>query len=471
LTQIERREARIRRIRSQLNQRTSPTQLGSLNNDELVALSEQSYAQYHVGKSQNEPVALPLFLQKNVGDPAIKVSNFYEVAPGVERALLCQDFIPKLKDHLLPRVKETLLSECNFSPLQKNPHSSPTTTESSAPGHLDCHGPDEEQSDCVLFQNDRIYSHRLIRFNYTTYDVRRDQDVANPGTTHCNVMLLSDPGVGTVETSGAFKLKFHPFRYARVLGIYHVNVIYVGRGMVDYNARRFDFMWVRWYEPPMAPIFDDLSGWNTWRLDRLSFFPVDHPGAFGFVDPADVLRGCHIIPRFSDGHKRADGSTVSKCAQDHNDWKAYYVARFVNLHLYYCRPSLMFDSFVDRDMLMRYHWGLGVGHSYASECQLKETKSAAQLGNDERATDNDLDDLLMQGSDAGCIVGGSLSKDPELESESDHDSEVGGDNPELCMEERENEDLGESSDDDSDEHGSELSDDLDNRSYGPGIAL
>ena len=27
--------------------------------------------------------------------------------------------------------------------------------------------------------------------------------------------------------------------------------------------------------------------------------------------------------------------------------------------------SIILSSFVDRDMLMRYHWGLGIGHQYA----------------------------------------------------------------------------------------------------------
>ena len=102
---------------------------------------------------------------------------------------------------------------------------------------------------------------------------------------------------------------------------------------------------------------------------------------------------------------------------------------------------------------------------------IQEAKSAQFSTNDDCATNNVLDDLL---GDAGCIVGGSLSTDPELESESDHDSDVGQDNPELCMEERENEDLGESSksDEDSlDEHSSEFSDDLDNDSYGPGTVM
>ena len=28
-------------------------------------------------------------------------------------------------------------------------------------------------------------------------------------------------------------------------------------------------------------------------------------------------------------------------------------------------PKYLSFSFVDRDMLMRYHWGFGVGHAYA----------------------------------------------------------------------------------------------------------
>jgi len=43
-------------------------------------------------------------------------------------------------------------------------------------------------------------------------------------------------------------LDSHRFLYARVLGAYHANIIYTGPGMHDYNARRFDFLWVRWYE-------------------------------------------------------------------------------------------------------------------------------------------------------------------------------------------------------------------------------
>jgi hypothetical protein len=49
----------------------------------------------------------------------------------------------------------------------------------------------------VLFKSDCMYNHRIVRFNYTTYDVRRSQDVINPRTSHCDIMLLADPSART----------------------------------------------------------------------------------------------------------------------------------------------------------------------------------------------------------------------------------------------------------------------------------
>ena len=34
---------------------------------------------------------------------------------------------------------------------------------------------------------------------------------------------------------------------------------------------------------------------------------MDEEDAFGFVDPKDVLRGCHILPRFAAGKRHPDG--------------------------------------------------------------------------------------------------------------------------------------------------------------------
>ena len=179
--------------------------------------------------------------------------------------------------------------------------------------------PDCQERNSVLLQNDRIYRHQLSRFNYTTYDVRRAQDVTNPRTSHCNIMLLAKRN----DENGSEP--DHPFMYARVLGIYHANVIYIGEGMVDYQARRVEFLWVRWFE------YDGTRSieWKDLRLDAVQFPPVESDDAFGFVDPRDVLRGCHIIPAFSRGKRHSDGISISRCALDGNDWARYLVNRCV----------------------------------------------------------------------------------------------------------------------------------------------
>lgn len=164
----------------------------------------------------------------------------------------------------------------------------------------------------MLFHKNRIYRHQIARFHYTTYDVRRGQDIIHPSTSHCNIMLLADD-------DGAGREQHHQchYLYARVLGIYHANVVYTGEGAADYNPRRVEFLWVRWYGLAQAP--------KRHRFESLSFPPMANTDSFGFVDPADVLRACHIVPAFSTGRTHTDGRGLSSCAMDAKDWKCYYV--------------------------------------------------------------------------------------------------------------------------------------------------
>ncbi|KIM83847.1 hypothetical protein PILCRDRAFT_55766, partial [Piloderma croceum F 1598] len=105
-----------------------------------------------------------------------------------------------------------------------------------------------------------------------------------------------------------------------------------------------EFLWVWWFE------YDGtrLVQWRGRRLDSLRFPPLATQGAFRFVDPRDMLRGCHIIPAFTKGKHHLDGVNISSCAHDGKDWTCYHI-----------------NQFADRDMLMQYHWGLGVGHVYS----------------------------------------------------------------------------------------------------------
>jgi len=69
------------------------------------------------------------------------------------------------------------------------------------------------------------------------------------------------------------------------------------------------------------------AGWEHTVLDSLRFIPMSHDDAYGFVDPAHVLRGCHLIPAFASGRVHPDGVSVSQNVRDGADWKFYYVNR------------------------------------------------------------------------------------------------------------------------------------------------
>ncbi|KAG2359245.1 hypothetical protein BDR07DRAFT_1452428 [Suillus spraguei] len=136
-----------------------------------------------------------------------------------------------------------------------------------------------------------MYQHNIARFNYTTYDVHQDQDIINPRMT----------------------------QIGQVLGIYHVNVIYIGVGMVNYTPLQMEFLWVRWYKP-----MDQVSTWETVTLDRVRFLPMMDEYSLDFLDPADVLRACHIILSFAKGKRHPEGSGVLACAGDNDDWHEYF---------------------------------------------------------------------------------------------------------------------------------------------------
>ena len=100
----------------------------------------------------------------------------------------------------------------------------------------DEHDFSDTDRDNVLITENKIYEHKTLRVNYTTYDLRREQDTINPGT-HPDVMVLSH------EDDRA-----HPYWYARVICIFHVDVEYRERPDGPYSRpRRMDFLFICWF--------------------------------------------------------------------------------------------------------------------------------------------------------------------------------------------------------------------------------
>lgn len=174
----------------------------------------------------------------------------------------------------------------------------------------------------VEIRKDRIYRHRRLRVNYTTYDVRRSQDSVNSQKRR-DIMVISNN-----RDNGA-----HPYWYARVLGVFHCTAQHHTLEGASAGWKRVEFLWVRWYTDPV-----EAWGWVAKRLPRLRFVSHDEPDAFGFVNPANVIRCAHIIPAFVYGRTtallpsqslgRANGMEEE---DEDEDWDSVYVNMYVNL--------------------------------------------------------------------------------------------------------------------------------------------
>lgn len=117
----------------------------------------------------------------------------------------------------------------------------------------------------------------------------------------------------------------HPYWYARVIGIFHANVL---RREDDSPPKRMDFLWVRWFGRDL----DHRAGWRTRRLHRIGFISSPDPASFGFLDPALVIRAVHLIPAFHLGRTTAYLTTpiTRPAAEADSEWRQYYVNMFVS---------------------------------------------------------------------------------------------------------------------------------------------
>jgi hypothetical protein len=244
---------------------------------------------YQMSNETRHPHDITMMLGEHYGDPALEVSTLLFLK--IFRRLLTvfyQNFIPNLKDYALCKVLdlEHDADEINFT---------------------------ESQRASITFVKNKIYQHKVLRVNYTTYDMRREQDSLNP-RTHANIMVLSQED----------DMNAHPYWYARIIGIYHTFV----RHESSPDPILIEFLLIRWYGLDLDR--SSRFGWRIRRLPKVGFVP-DNPDAgspaFGFLDPAQVVRGVHLIPCFAEGLTGdfLEPSLARLPDEGDLDWRCYYV--------------------------------------------------------------------------------------------------------------------------------------------------
>ena len=290
-----------------------------------------------------------------------------------------QGFLPKLRDHILGRLLER-------------------------PSQGDTYGDfSDAERNMVYIVGNKLFEVSTMTVNYTSYDIRRDYDLVNP-RSHPDIMVAS-PDSETNDTS--------PFWYARVLKIFHADVWTSHPDFHDNSTHSIDILWVRWFGS--EPGYN--WGFSRGRLPKIGFVEWNDPFAFTFLDPAHVVRGCHLIPAFAEGRTSAllpEGKSAARvlAAEETDDWLNFYVGMCVMNRVTAYNNTDWICSFSDRDLMIR-HRGGGIGH-------LKDFCSV----DDEQ---NGLVQVDSQAAEGGSWARGqsNIIVDSDNESETDYDADYG----------------------------------------------
>ncbi|KAG1817686.1 uncharacterized protein BJ212DRAFT_1270269 [Suillus subaureus] len=115
----------------------------------------------------------------------------------------------------------------------------------------------------------------------------------------------------------------HPYWYAHILGIYHMETWINNRAQPI--QQHLEFLWVRW----LALLQNYKSSMKHARLPKVAFVDETDPDTFGFLDPGQVVRGAHLIPVFASEHGTSwlrYGRSLVHHGGELDDWEEYYVS-------------------------------------------------------------------------------------------------------------------------------------------------
>ena len=117
----------------------------------------------------------------------------------------------------------------------------------------------------------------------------------------------------------------HPYWYGRILSIFHTFVVH--RGSANEAPQQIDLLWVQWFSHDLL----HGAGWKAKQLHHISFIPADNDGAFGFLDPQNVVRAIHLILAFAYGHTSdlLPPSIARHAKENDEDWCMFYVNMYM----------------------------------------------------------------------------------------------------------------------------------------------
>ena len=175
---------------------------------------------------------------------------------------------------------------------------------------------DEDRSHIEVI-SDAIYQHKTLQLKYTTYDMLEDQDKIYQ-RRQPDIMVLSDDDE-------------HPYMYARILDLFHVNVRNNGPNTLlppDNPIAVVQMAWVRWFKLDRHL---GQPGFHSLQYPSVSFYNSNHPDAFGFIHPDEIVRAANLIPsfKFAQTAEYLDGPSKARPKDVEKDWKHFNVNMYV----------------------------------------------------------------------------------------------------------------------------------------------
>jgi hypothetical protein len=245
---------------------------------------------HEVSRDKHQPVYVPHFVRDNSADVAFRVSFVSSGRPWFLRDLFCQFFWNKLREFVFRTLAPNdSRDEIPLLELLK-----------------------------VRIDKSALYSVATFAVHYTTYDGLRGRDVVNPNYDRRFVMVQHALEDGAASS--------HPWRYARVLKVFHADVALSS----SLPLQHIEFLWVRWFQTDQTHHF----GAGALRLERVHYLPEVDTDATAFVLISRVIRAIQMCPatRYKVDVRRPYGRSMAHDTSE-GDYHYHYVGR--------CVPSLL----------------------------------------------------------------------------------------------------------------------------------
>jgi hypothetical protein len=176
----------------------------------------------------------------------------------------------------------------------------------------------DKERNTVWIAGEQMYCCKTVKINYTTYDIRWDGDTINP-------RMYPDIMVTSPETGP----NAQPYWYACVIGIFHtmVSSTHLELEVTARSWHQMDFLWVWWFGMEHGRY---RHGFQVSHLPKIGFVKSSDNYAFTFLDPAQVIRGAHLIPAFVEGRSSALLPAKKSVAcilnpNNEDDWLNFYI--------------------------------------------------------------------------------------------------------------------------------------------------